>query len=87
MKYPNGVKVKVGDKVRFERGGASGTVEMIIDADFADWSVDEAGVMLSSAPFGRVFIPLSKFVSDGVALEKRDTRLSSSPSGRWRETE
>jgi hypothetical protein len=69
MKYPNGVEAKVGDKVRFERGGASGTVETIIDADFADCSVDEPGVMLLSAPFGRVFIPLSIFVSDDVALE------------------
>jgi len=69
MKHPNGVEVKVGDKVRFERGGASGTVETIIDADFAGWSVDEPGVMLLSAPFGRVFIPLSMFVSDEVALQ------------------
>jgi hypothetical protein len=35
MKYPNGADVKVGDKVRFERVGASGTVEAIIDANFA----------------------------------------------------
>jgi hypothetical protein len=31
MKYPNGAEVKVGDNVRFERGGATGTVETIID--------------------------------------------------------
>ena len=69
MKYPNGVEVKVGDKVRFERGAASGTVETIIDANFAEWSVDEPGLMLLAAPFGRVFIPVSMFVSDEVAPE------------------
>lgn len=69
MKYPNGVEVKVGDNVRFERGGATGTVETIIDTNFSDWSVDEPGVMLLSAPFGQVFIPVSMFVSEEVAPE------------------
>jgi hypothetical protein len=69
MKYPNGVEVKVGDNVRFERGGATGTVETIIDTNFSDWSVDEPGVLLLSAPFGRVFIPVSMFVSEEVAPE------------------
>jgi hypothetical protein len=67
MKYPNGVTIKVGDTVRFEQGGATGTVEAIIDDDFANWSVDEPGVMLLSAPFGRVFIPESMFISEEVA--------------------
>jgi hypothetical protein len=40
MNYPNGLEVKVGDKVRFERGGSTGTVERIIDTNLADWSVD-----------------------------------------------
>jgi hypothetical protein len=82
MKYPNGVEVKVGDNVRFERGGATGTVETIIDTDFSDWSVDEPGVMLLSAPFGRVFIPVSMFVSDEVAPEQWDAELTSPGSGR-----
>jgi hypothetical protein len=69
MKYPNGVEVKVGDNVRFERGGATGTVESIIDTNISDWSVDEPGVMLLSAPFGRVFIPVSMFVNEEVAPE------------------
>jgi len=69
MKYPNGVDVKVGDNVRFERGGATGTVETIIETNFSDWSVDEPGVMLLSAPFGRVFVPVSMFVSEEVAPE------------------
>jgi hypothetical protein len=69
MKYPNGVEVKIGDRVRFERGEASGTVEAIIESNFADWSVDEPGFMLLSAPFGRVFIPASIFVSDEVGPE------------------
>jgi hypothetical protein len=69
MKYPNGVEVKVGDKVRFERGEIAGTVEAIIESNFADWSVDEPGLMLLSAPFGRVFIPASMFVSDEVGPE------------------
>jgi hypothetical protein len=69
MKYPNGAEVKVGDNVRFERGGATGTVETIIDTNLSDWSVDEPGVMLVSAPFGGVFIPLSMFVSEDVAPE------------------
>jgi hypothetical protein len=34
MKYPNGVEVKIGDKVRFERGETSGTVEAIIESNF-----------------------------------------------------
>jgi hypothetical protein len=69
MKYPNSVEVKVGDNVRFERGGATGTVESILDTNFSDWSVDEPGVLLLSAPFGRVFIPVSMFVSEEVAPE------------------
>jgi len=69
MKYPNGVEVKVGDNVRFERGGATGIVETIIDANFSDWSVDEPGVMLLSSPFGRVFIPVSMFVSEEIVPE------------------
>jgi plastocyanin len=69
MKYPNGVEVKVGDKVRFEREGASGTVEAIIGADFSNWSVNEPGVMLLSAPFGRVFISAAMFFTDEVAPE------------------
>jgi hypothetical protein len=69
MKYPNGVEVRVGDKVRFEQGGSTGTVERIIDTNFADWSVDEPGVMLLSAPFGRIFIPVSMFVSQEIAPE------------------
>jgi len=64
MKYPNGAQVKVGDNVRFERGGATGTVKTIIDTNFSDWSVDEPGVMLLSGPFGRVFIPVSRVVSE-----------------------
>jgi len=44
MKYPNGVEVKIGDRVRFERGVTSGTVETIIGSSFADWLVDEPGV-------------------------------------------
>jgi hypothetical protein len=68
MKYPNGVEVKICDKVRFERG-ASGTVEAIIDGNFPEWSVDEPGVMLLSAPFGRVFIQVSVFAIDEVAPE------------------
>jgi hypothetical protein len=55
--------------VRFERSETSRTVESIIESNFADWSVDEPGVMLLSAPFGRVFIPLSMFVSDDVTPE------------------
>jgi hypothetical protein len=69
MNYPNGAEIKIGDRVRFERGGATGIIEAIIDTDLSDWSVDEPSVMLLSAPFGRVFIPASKFVSDGVAPE------------------
>jgi hypothetical protein len=69
MKYPNGLEVKIGDRVRFEHGDASGTVETIIESNFADWSVEEPGVMLLSSPFGRVFIPASMFVSDEVGPE------------------
>jgi hypothetical protein len=57
MKYSNGVEVKIGDGVRSERGETSGTVEAIIDSNFADWSVDELGVMLLSAPFCGCLFP------------------------------
>jgi len=66
MKYPNGAEVEIGDRVRFERGENSGTIETIIESNFADWSVDEPGVMLLSAPFGRLFIPATMFASDEV---------------------
>jgi hypothetical protein len=45
---------------------------MIIDANLSDWPVDEPGVMLLSASFGRVFIPVSMLVSDEVAPESWD---------------
>jgi len=61
------VEVKVGYNVRFERGGATGVVETIIDTNVSDWPVDEPGVLLLSAPFGRVFIPVSMFVSEEFA--------------------
>ena len=59
----------IGDKVRFESGENSGTVETIIESNFADWSVDEPGVMLLSTTFGRIFIPASTFFNDEVEPE------------------
>lgn len=74
MNYISGEKIKVGDKVRIERGRTPGVVEHIIESeqDMKEWGLDEQGLLLLSEPLGSVFWPLSEtydpviFVSRGV---------------------
>jgi hypothetical protein len=69
--YSDGSEILVGDTVLFEKGSASGTVVAVISDEFADWNVNEPGVMIKAASLGLVFIPRSMFSSAEVTLEKR----------------
>ena len=71
--YPDGTEVKVGDSVLIEHRRTSGVVTEVIDSVMAQrqWNVEEPGVMLESAPFGRVFWPVSLFSEDPPVLVSR----------------
>ena len=60
VRHADGTAVQVGDQVLIEHGRTPGIVEMVIvePNDIAEFNVGEAGVMLLSRPFWRVFWPL-----------------------------
>jgi hypothetical protein len=70
--YSDGTLIKVGDRVLIERGRTPGTVvDVVGPGDIAAFNVDEAGAMITSAPFGLVFIPESLFGDQGIIFVKR----------------
>jgi hypothetical protein len=73
LAYPNGAEIRVGDSVLIENGRTPGTVVDVIGPEqIAAFNVDEPGVMIKSAPFGLVFIPVSLFADEGIVFVKRD---------------
>lgn len=61
--YPEGSQAQAGDVVTYH--GERSTVEVVIvDELLPEWGVDEPGLMLQNASFGRVFIPASGFDED-----------------------
>jgi len=66
----------VGDAVLIEQGR---TPEAIVDVGeahrLAEFSVEEPGVMIESTPFGLVYIPVSMFADEGLALIGRRENL------------
>ena len=56
--YADGSEVMVGDSVLHERGRTPGVVEAIVVSakEMKDTNVEEPGVMLTSPPFGRVYL-------------------------------
>jgi hypothetical protein len=71
--YADGTEIKVGDSVLIEHGRTPGVVTEVLEgtAEFAQWNVEEPGVMIKSPPFGMVFWPLSKFAQDPIVLVAR----------------
>jgi hypothetical protein len=57
--YADGSQVQVGDSVLIEHGRTAGTVELVVCTaqQMAEIGVTQPGVMLLSAPFGRVYLP------------------------------
>jgi hypothetical protein len=51
---------------------AAGTVVDLVSAErVSDFNVEEAGVMIKSAPFGLLFIPISLLPDEGIVFVKR----------------
>jgi hypothetical protein len=70
--YADGTEIKVGDSVLIEKGRTPGTiVDVVGPNDIANFNVDEAGVIVKSAPFGLVFIPVSIFDAEGIIFVTR----------------
>lgn len=57
FKYQDGSAVQVGDSVLLEHGKTPGTVELVVVTleEMKSIGVEEPGIMLTTAPFGRVF--------------------------------
>lgn len=74
MKYQSGEIIEVGDHVLIEHGKTPGIVEFVIESekDIKLWDLDEAGVLLKSAPFGAVFWPIAE-IDDPVIFVSRGT--------------
>jgi hypothetical protein len=74
ISYHDGTEMMVGDSVLIEHGETPGTITELIqaNADFDQWNVDEPGVMIKSAPFGLVFLPVSTFADDSIIFVSRN---------------
>ncbi len=81
--YEDGSAVHVGDSVLLEQGKTPGTVELLVVTaeDMSSIGVQEPGLMLSSPPFGRVFLPDWSLRKDPLKLVSRG--LGQRLGGRW----
>ncbi len=72
--YQDGTEMRVGDAVLIEHGRTPGTISDLIqaNADLKQWNVTEPGVMIKSAPFGLVFLPVSTFAGDPIVFVARN---------------
>ena len=72
--YQDGTEMRVYDAVRIEDGRTPGTIRELIqaNADFKQWNVTEPGVMIKSAPFGLIFIPVSIFTDEPIIFVARN---------------
>jgi hypothetical protein len=69
LAYPSGPEARAGDVVTYH--GERSTVELVVvDELVAEWGVEESGVLLQNASFGRVFIPASGFDEDFVYVSR-----------------
>ena len=75
LRYPDGSQIAVGDSVSIMHGEVLGVVEEVIftSTQQSNWNLEEPGVMLLSAPFGRVFYPASSFEEECLSLVARAT--------------
>jgi hypothetical protein len=72
MTYPDGTEILVGDSVFIERRRTPGTIVDIFGTDrIEELGVDQPGVMISSAPFGLVYVPVSMFAEQYLTFGAR----------------
>ena len=73
--YPEGPQARAGDVVTYF--GERSTVEVVIVDDLiAQWGVEEPGLMLQNANFGRVFVAASG-LNEAFVYVSRETRWQS----------
>ena len=74
ISYQDGTEMRVGDAVLIEDGRTPGTIRELLqaNADFKQWNVTEPGVMIKSAPFGLIFIPVSIFTDEPIIFVARN---------------
>jgi len=74
--YSDGSKFLVGDHVLIERGRTPATIEYVIasDEDILHFDMSESGLMLLSAPFGRVFLPFDTMEYDPPIFVSRGSQ-------------
>jgi hypothetical protein len=73
LTYASGAPVQVGDAVLIEHGRTPGTIVEVVEtpAQFADLNVSEPGVMVKSAPFGLVYLPVEWLAEDSLEFVAR----------------
>jgi hypothetical protein len=71
--YSDGSKIMVDDSVLLERGRTPGVVQCIVRSVelMKDLGVEEPGILLTSPPFGRVYLPVSALEDDPLVLVSR----------------
>jgi hypothetical protein len=76
FRYSDGTEIKVGDSVLLEHGRTPGVVELIVTTteEMAAITVNEPGVMLTSPPFGRVYLPQWSLLEDPLRFVKREAQ-------------
>jgi hypothetical protein len=75
LTYSSGAAVQIGDAVLIEHGKTPGTVVEVVETSdaMANWNVTEPGVMVRSAPFGLVYLPLAWLSSDPLEFVARES--------------
>jgi len=73
LTYRNGSPVQVGDSVLIENGKTPGTVVEVVEslAEMTGFGVDVPGVMVKSAPFGLVYLPVESLLDDPLQFVAR----------------
>ena len=73
--YADGSSIEVGDSVLLEHGKTPGTVELLVvtPAEMQAIGVAERGVMLRSAPLGRVYLPEWSLRDDPLLFVRRES--------------
>lgn len=74
LTYKDGSPIRVGDSVLLEHGQTPGTVELVVvtSAQMEAIGVEESGVMLLSAPFGRVYLPKGHLENDPLQFVSQE---------------
>jgi hypothetical protein len=73
LTYLSGAPIELGDAVLIERGRTPGTVVKVVETpeEMANCNVVEPGVMVESAPFGLVYLPVGTWGDDPLEFVSR----------------